>query len=109
MVDECHEALFTDKSHKVKNAYFKEEQRGGACKFLGVAQTIPAWGPLVAAMIWRLTCTPLFETEALFTELANLMEGTYVTRAAQHWRKEEPDSGHYMFLKLQEGNGSRDY
>ena len=74
VIDECHETLVTGKKHETKDANFKEKSRRGAREFLGVAQTDIAKRPLVAAAgIWGLTGTPLLETEARVTELANLM------------------------------------
>lgn len=135
IIDECHETLVTGKSHEVMNDDFKEKARRGAREFLGVAQTDPAKRPLVAAKgVWGLTGTPLLETEARVTELANvctrgwaqqkiiavfltlflsetmqLMGGTYLTGACDHWRKEERESGRDLFLNQQEGNRSREY
>jgi SNF2 family DNA or RNA helicase len=64
---------------------------------------------VAAAGVWGLTGTPLLETEARVTELANLMGGTYLTGAAHHWRKEERESGRDLFLNQQEGTRSREY
>ena len=87
---------------------FKEKARRGAREFLGVAQTDPKKRPLVAATgVWGLTGTPLLETEARVTELANLMGGTYLTGAAHHWRKEERESGRDLFLNQSEAARSR--
>ena len=79
-------------------------------EFLGVAQTDITKRPLIAAnAVWGLTGTPLLETEARVTELANLMGGTYLTGGAHHWRKEERESGRDLFLNQQEGVRSREY
>ncbi len=100
----------TGKQHEIKDDNFKEKARRGAREFLGVAQTDPAKRPLLAATgVWGLTGTPLLETEARVTELANLMGGTYLTGAAHHWRKEERESGRDLFLNQQEGIRSREY
>jgi len=102
--------LVTGKAHETKDADFKEKARRGAREFLGVAQTDITKRPLVAAAgVWGLTGTPLLETEARVTELANLMGGTYLTGAAHHWRKEERESGRDLFLNQQEGTRSREY
>ena len=77
---------------------------------MGVAETDISKRPLIAATgVWGLTGTPLLETEARVTELANLMGGTYLTGAAHHWRKEERESGRDLFLNQQEGIRSREY
>ena len=108
VIDECHETLVTNKSYK--NEEFKETARRGAREFLGLAQTDISKRPLVAATgVWGLTGTPLLETEARVTELANLMGGTYLTGAAHHWRKEERESGRDLFLNQQGGAHSREY
>lgn len=110
VIDECHETLVTGKAHETKDADFKEKARRGAREFLGVAQTDISKRPLIAATgVWGLTGTPLLETEARVTELANLMGGTYITGAAHHWRKEERESGRDLFLNQQEGIFSREY
>eukprot|EP00977_Amphora_coffeiformis_P008979 scaffold2033_cov164-Amphora_coffeaeformis.AAC.18 len=110
IIDECHQTLVTGKAHETKDADFKEKARRGAREFLGVSQTDIAKRPLVArAGVWGLTGTPLLETEARVTELANLMGGTYLTGAAHHWRKEERESGRDFFLNQQEGTRSREY
>lgn len=102
--------LVTGKSHETKDADFKEKARRGAREFLGVAETNVSKRPLVAASgVWGLTGTPLLETEARVTELANLMGGTYLTGAAHHWRKEERESGRDLFLNQQEATRSREY
>ena len=73
IIDECHETLVTGKSQEVTNEDFKEKARRGAREFLGVAQTDPEKRPLVATRgVWGLTGTPLLETEARVTELANV-------------------------------------
>lgn len=110
VIDECHETLVTGKQQETDAADFKAPARRGAREFLGVAQTDAASRPLVAtAGVWGLTGTPLLETEARVTELANLMGGTYLTGAAHHWRKEERESGRDLFLNQQEGTRSREY
>ena len=43
------------------------------------------------------------------TELANLMGGTYLTGASQHWRKEERESGRDLFLNQAIASQSREY
>lgn len=74
VVDECHESLVTGRKLETNAADFKEKSRRGAREFLGVAQTDIAKRPLLAARaVWGLTGTPLLETEARVTELANLM------------------------------------
>jgi len=78
VIDECHETLVTNKGYETQ-AEFKETARRGAREFLGLAQTNISKRPLVAATgVWGLTGTPLLETEARVTELANLMGGTYL-------------------------------
>jgi hypothetical protein len=110
VIDECHETLVTGKKHETSDADFKENSRRGAREFLGVAETTPANRPLRAATgVWGLTGTPLLETEARVTELANLMGGTYLTGAAHHWRREERESGRDLFLNSQEAVRSREY
>mmetsp|Transcript_26349 Transcript_26349/g.39929 ORF Transcript_26349/g.39929 Transcript_26349/m.39929 type:complete len:680 (+) Transcript_26349:2845-4884(+) len=110
VIDECHETLVTGKQQETDAADFKAPARRGAREFLGVSQTDAASRPLVAsAGVWGLTGTPLLETEARVTELANLMGGTYLTGAAHHWRKEERESGRDLFLNQQEGTRSREY
>jgi hypothetical protein len=109
VIDECHETLVTNRGHETQ-AEFKETARRGAREFLGLAQTNVQKRPIVAATgVWGLTGTPLLETEARVTELANLMGGTYLTGAAHHWRKEERESGRDLFLNQQEGFHSREY
>mmetsp|Transcript_16535 Transcript_16535/g.18851 ORF Transcript_16535/g.18851 Transcript_16535/m.18851 type:complete len:2158 (+) Transcript_16535:163-6636(+) len=109
VIDECHETLVTNKGYETQ-AEFKETARRGAREFLGLAQTNISKRPLVAATgVWGLTGTPLLETEARVTELANLMGGTYLTGAAHHWRKEERESGRDLFLNQQVGFHSREY
>lgn len=108
VVDECHEILVTGKGFKLED--FKDVARRGAREFLGVAQTNPQKRPLIATRgVWGLTGTPLLETEARVCELANLMNGTYLTGAAHHWRKEERESGRDMFLAQTEQVFSREY
>jgi len=100
----------TGKTHETKDADYNQKARRGAREFLGVSQTDTTKRPLVAAAgVWGLTGTPLLETEARVTELANLMGGTYLTGAAHHWRKEERESGRDLFLNQQEGIRSREY
>lgn len=109
VIDECHETLVTGKQGECKDGDFKEKARRGAREFLGVAQTDIAKRPLKAAAgVWGLTGTPLLETEARVTELANLMGGTYLTGAAHHWRKEERESGRDLFLNQQDAVFSRE-
>jgi hypothetical protein len=109
VIDECHETLVTNKGYETQ-AEFKETARRGAREFLGLAQINVQKRPIVAATgVWGLTGTPLLETEARVTELANLMGGTYLTGAAHHWRKEERESGRDLFLNQQEGFHSREY
>ena len=109
VIDECHETLVTNKGYETQ-AEFKETARRGAREFLGLAETNVLKRPIVAATgVWGLTGTPLLETEARVTELANLMGGTYLTGAAHHWRKEERESGRDLFLNQQEGFHSREY
>lgn len=104
------ETLVTGKRQEIKDDSFKEKARRGAREFLGVATTDIAKRPLLAATgVWGLTGTPLLETEARVTELANLMGGTYLTGAANHWRKEERESGRDLFLNQQEAFKSREY
>ena len=75
-----------------------------------MSETNIAKRPLRAATgVWGLTGTPLLETEARVTELANLMGGTYWTGAAHHGRKEERESGRDLFLNQQEATRSREY
>jgi hypothetical protein len=113
IVDECHECLVSTKGQdKVsKDTDFKVQARRGAREFLGVGCTDASSRPLLArTAFWGLTGTPLLETEARVTELANLMGGTYVTGSAHHWRKEERESGRDIFLNQQEeGSKSREY
>ena len=111
VIDECHETLVTGKKDETTiDGEFKEKARRGAREFLGVAQTDITKRPLIAAnSVWGLTGTPLLETEARVTELANLMGGTYLTGGAHHWRKEERESGRDLFLNHQEGVRSREY
>ena len=114
VVDECHECLVsTHKQQTASNATddFKSQARRGAREFLGVGCTDASSRPLVAkTAVWGLTGTPLLETEARVTELANLMGGTYLTGSAHHWRKEERESGRDIFLNQQEqGSLSREY
>lgn len=109
VIDECHETLVTGKQGECKDGDFKEKARRGAREFLGVAQTDITKRPLKAATgVWGLTGTPLLETEARVTELANLMGGTYLTGAAHHWRKEERESGRDLFLNQQDAVFSRE-
>ena len=110
IIDECHETLVTGKRHEINDDSFKAKARRGAREFLGVAETDVSKRPLLAATgVWGLTGTPLLETEARVTELANLMGGTYLTGAAHHWRKEERESGRDIFLNQQEATKSREY
>jgi hypothetical protein len=104
----AHEVLVTGKGFKKDD--FKDEARRGAREFLGVACHDVKKRPLLAAAgVWGLTGTPLLETEARVTELANLMGGTYITGAAHHWRREERESGRDMFLSQTESVFSREY
>ncbi|KAL3944975.1 MAG: hypothetical protein SGBAC_000951 [Bacillariaceae sp.] len=110
IIDECHETLVTGKGLESNSADFKATARRGAREFLGVAETIISKRPLIAETgVWGLTGTPLLETEARVTELANLMGGTYLTGASNHWRKEERESGRDLFLNQQEATRSREY
>lgn len=110
IIDECHETLVTGRSHEINDESFKAKARRGAREFLGVAQTDITKRPLIASQgVWGLTGTPLLETEARVTELANLMGGTYLTGASHHWRKEERESGRDIFLNQQETTRSREY
>lgn len=111
VIDECHQTLVTGKKDETTtDDAFKEKARRGAREFLGVAQTDIRKRPLIAATaVWGLTGTPLLETEARVTELANLMGGTYLTGGAHHWRKEERESGRDLFLNHQNGVRSREY
>ncbi|CAJ1936311.1 unnamed protein product [Cylindrotheca closterium] len=110
IIDECHETLVTGKGRETNDADFKATARRGAREFLGVAETSISNRPLIAETgVWGLTGTPLLETEARVTELANLMGGTYLTGASNHWRKEERESGRDLFLNQQEATRSREY
>lgn len=113
VVDECHECLVSTSKQDVESraSDFKAQARRGAREFLGVGCTDSSTRPLLAkSAIWGLTGTPLLETEARVTELANLMGGTYLTGSAHHWRKEERESGRDIFLNQQEeGSKSREY
>ena len=110
VIDECHETLVTGKKFETAAVDFKEKARRGAREFLGVAQTDISKRPLLASSgVWGLTGTPLLETEARVTELANLMGGTYLTGASQHWRKEERESGRDLFLNQAVATQSREY
>lgn len=74
VIDECHETLITGKAQETTDKSFGATTRRGAREFLGVAQTDPRKRPLMASVgVWGLTGTPLLETEARVTELANLM------------------------------------
>ncbi|KAL7543053.1 hypothetical protein ACHAXR_012745 [Thalassiosira sp. AJA248-18] len=113
VVDECHECLVSSakQDQESKASDFKAQARRGAREFLGVGCTDSSSRPLLAkSAVWGLTGTPLLETEARVTELANLMGGTYLTGSAHHWRKEERESGRDIFLNQQEeGSKSREY
>mmetsp|Transcript_4107 Transcript_4107/g.5670 ORF Transcript_4107/g.5670 Transcript_4107/m.5670 type:complete len:1268 (-) Transcript_4107:118-3921(-) len=113
IVDECHESLCTARGEvtaESKSNNFSERNRRGAREFLGIGHTDPKMRPLRTTLcVWGLTGTPLLETEARVTELANLMGGTYVTGAAFHWRREERESGRDMFLNYQDESRSREY
>lgn len=116
VVDECHECLVSTSKQDVQSnkdtaSEFKAQARRGAREFLGIGCTDSSSRPLVAkTAVWGLTGTPLLETEARVTELANLMGGTYLTGSAHHWRKEERESGRDIFLNQQEeGSKSREY
>ena len=136
IVDECHECLVSTarQDQESKASEFKAQARRGAREFLGVGCTNKSTRPLVAkTAVWGLTGTPVLETEARVTELANLMggeslgppsqtlhfhctdslfpgTGTYLTGSAHHWRKEERESGRDIFLNQQEeGSKSREY
>ena len=78
VVDECHESLVSSAKQDVesKASDFKAQARRGAREFLGVGCTDSSLRPLLAnRAVWGLTGTPLLETEARVTELANLMGG----------------------------------
>jgi len=78
IVDECHECLVSTKEQdqESKSRGFEAQARRGAREFLGVGCTDSSARPLVASTaVWGLTGTPLLETEARVTELANLMGG----------------------------------
>jgi len=78
VVDECHECLVSThkQEQESKASEFKGQARRGAREFLGVGCTDLSSRPLLAKSgIWGLTGTPLLETEARVTELANLMGG----------------------------------
>lgn len=80
VVDECHECLVSSakQDQESKASDFKAQARRGAREFLGVGCTDASSRPLLArAAIWGLTGTPLLETEARVTELANLMGGEF--------------------------------
>eukprot|EP00584_Thalassiosira_punctigera_P025640 CAMPEP_0172555300 /NCGR_PEP_ID=MMETSP1067-20121228/58342_1 /TAXON_ID=265564 ORGANISM="Thalassiosira punctigera, Strain Tpunct2005C2" /NCGR_SAMPLE_ID=MMETSP1067 /ASSEMBLY_ACC=CAM_ASM_000444 /LENGTH=2498 /DNA_ID=CAMNT_0013343815 /DNA_START=188 /DNA_END=7684 /DNA_ORIENTATION=+ len=113
VVDECHECLVSSAKQDTESraSEFKAQARRGAREFLGVGCTDSSSRPLLAqTAVWGLTGTPLLETEARVTELANLMGGTYLTGSAHHWRKEERESGRDIFLNQQEeGSKSREY
>ena len=110
IVDECHESLVTASKQESNAEDFKAQARRGAREFLGVSHTDASSRPLIARKaVWGLTGTPLLETEARVTELANLMGGTYLTGSAQHWRKEERESGRDLFLNQQGASNSREY
>lgn len=88
VIDECHETLVTGKRFETADVDFKDKARKGAREFLGVSQTDPKKRPLLAASgVWGLTGTPLLETEARVTELANLMGGTYLTGAGKCYNR----------------------
>jgi hypothetical protein len=108
IIDECHETLVTGKDASKLND-FKDDAKRGAREFLGVSQPDASKRPLLAASgVWGLSGTPLLETEARVTELANLCASTYVTGAAHHWRKDEAYSARDMFLSQVEENKSRE-
>jgi len=110
VIDECHESLVTAQGKETTADDFKQQARRGAREFLGVSHLDVRSRPLIASTaMWGLTGTPLLETEARVTELANLMGGTYLTGSAHHWRREERDSGRDLFLNQQEGSKSREY
>lgn len=110
VIDECHESLVTAHGKETTADDFKQQARRGAREFLGVSHLDVRSRPLIASTaMWGLTGTPLLETEARVTELANLMGGTYLTGSAHHWRREERDSGRDLFLNQQEGSKSREY
>ncbi len=78
VVDECHECLVSThkQEQESKASEFKGQARRGAREFLGVGCTDSTSRPLLAESgVWGLTGTPLLETEARVTELANLMGG----------------------------------
>lgn len=78
VVDECHECLVSSAKQDTesRSSEFKAQARRGAREFLGVGCTDASSRPLLAKKaVWGLTGTPLLETEARVTELANLMGG----------------------------------
>lgn len=78
VVDECHECLVSSAKQDTESraSDFKSQARRGAREFLGVGCTDASSRPLLAkCAVWGLTGTPLLETEARVTELANLMGG----------------------------------
>ena len=110
IVDECHESLVTANKQESEAKDFRHQARRGAREFLGVSHTDASSRPLIARKaVWGLTGTPLLETEARVTELANLMGGTYLTGSSHHWRKEERESGRDLFLNQQDASNSREY
>ena len=87
VVDECHECLVSThkQEQESKASEFKGQARRGAREFLGVGCTDLSSRPLLAKSgVWGLTGTPLLETEARVTELANLMGGEYTTLPCHH-------------------------
>ncbi len=86
VVDECHECLVSThkQEQESKASEFKGQARRGAREFLGVGCTDSKSRPLLAESgVWGLTGTPLLETEARVTELANLMGGEYTTSSCR--------------------------
>ena len=78
VVDECHECLISSAKQDTESraSDFKAQARRGAREFLGVGCVDASSRPLLAkSAVWGLTGTPLLETEARVTELANLMGG----------------------------------
>jgi len=89
VVDECHECLVSTARQDLesKASEFKAQARRGAREFLGVGCTDSTTRPLLAkSAVWGLTGTPLLETEARVTELANLMGGEFVIHLVHKYR-----------------------
>ncbi|KAL3911108.1 MAG: hypothetical protein SGARI_001804, partial [Bacillariaceae sp.] len=93
----------------IKDVEFKDDAKRGAREFLGVSQADPSKRPLRAANVWGLSGTPLLETEARVTELANLCGNSYIMGQAHHWRRNETFSNRDIFLNQVEEIKSREY